>query len=324
MQSFLRGDQSSLSIVLNPVFDRRRIPSAPMTFSCSATEVLLRRLDEAKNFVLDERGEIAHGIDVLQDVVSSKAAVKLRGAVRVGDGIFILNDVERNDLKLSKNENDLLRPYFTTKELRRYFGNSKNTLWIIYTNSTYKNKSAITPFPKIKSHLDKYAAVLTSVNKPYGLHRARDENFFKGEKIFAQRKSASPTFTYTAFDCYVSRMFISIKSVRINLQYLTALLNSNVVKFWLKHKGKMQGQNYQLDNEPLLAIPLISPSKKEQERIAKLVNLICQATEKLDTAVLDSERDRYQRLIDQTDAKIQEAVYTYYKLTESDIDLINV
>ena len=86
----------------------------------------------------------------------------------------------------------------------------------------------------------------------------------------------------------------------------------------------MQGQNYQLDNEPLLAIPLISPSKKEQERIAKLVNLICQATEKLDTAVLDSERDRYQRLIDQTDAKIQEAVYTYYKLTESDIDLINV
>jgi adenine-specific DNA-methyltransferase len=118
-------------------------------------------------------------------------------------------------------------------------------------------------------------------------------------------------------------MFISIKSDRINLKYLTALLNSNVVKFWLKNNGKMQGQNFQLDNEPLLAIPLVSPSKEEEDRIAKLVDLILQASEKLRVAVLDSERDRYQRLIDQTDARIQEAVYTYYMLTDSDIDLIS-
>jgi adenine-specific DNA-methyltransferase len=294
-----------------------------MTFSGSATENLLRKIDAVKNFALDERKEIAHGIDVLQDVVSSKASAKLRGVAQVGDGIFVLNDVERNDLKLSKNENQLLRPYFTTKELARYFGNSRNVLWIIYTNSTYKKKGAMSPFPKIKSHLDKFSPILTSVNKPYGLHRARDENFFKGEKIFAQRKSSSPTFTYTAFDCYVSRMFISIKSDRINLKYLTALLNSNVVKFWLKNNGKMQGQNFQLDNEPLLAIPLVSPSKEEEDRIAKLVDLILQASEKLRVAVLDSERDRYQRLIDQTDARIQEAVYTYYMLTDSDIDLIS-
>jgi adenine-specific DNA-methyltransferase len=85
----------------------------------------------------------------------------------------------------------------------------------------------------------------------------------------------------------------------------------------------MQGQNFQLDNEPLLAIPLVSPSKEEEDRIAKLVDLILQASEKLRVAVLDSERDRYQRLIDQTDARIQEAVYTYYMLTDSDIDLIS-
>lgn len=78
-----------------------------------------------------------------------------------------------------------------------------------------------------------------------------------------------------------------------------------------------------MDKEPFLTIPLVAPASAEQQRIAKLVDLILRASEKLHIAVLDSERDRYQRLIDQTDAKIQEAVYTNYKLTDSDIELIN-
>ena len=117
--------------------------------------------------------------------------------------------------------------------------------------------------------------------------------------------------------------FNVIKTDRINQKYLTALLNSKVVRYWLQHKGKMQGGQFQVDKEPLLAIPLVAPSGAEQQRIAKLVDLILQASEKLHIAVLDSGRDRYQRLIDQTDAKIQESIYTYYKLSDSDIDLIN-
>ena len=85
----------------------------------------------------------------------------------------------------------------------------------------------------------------------------------------------------------------------------------------------MQGGQFQVDKEPLLAIPLVAPANAEQQRIAKLVDLILQASEKLQIAVLDSERDRHQRTIDQTDARIQEVFYTYYKLTDSDIDLIN-
>ena len=179
------------------------------------------------------------------------------------------------------------------------------------------------PYPNLKAHLDQFKKVITSDNKPYGLHRARDEKFFKGEKIISARKCAQPTFTHTDGDCYVSQTFNVIKTNRINQKYLTALLNSKVVRYWLQHKGKMQGGQFQVDKEPLLAIPLVAPPSAEQQRIAKLVDLILQASEKLHIAVLDSERDRYQRLIDQTDAKIQEAVYSYYKLTDSDIDLVN-
>ena len=33
------------------------------------------------------------------------------------------------------------------------------------------------PYPNLKTHLDKFIRVITSDNKPYGLRRARDEQF---------------------------------------------------------------------------------------------------------------------------------------------------
>jgi adenine-specific DNA-methyltransferase len=113
--------------------------------------------------------------------------------------------------------------------------------------------------------LDKFEQVITasSGNKPYGIHRARNEKFFKGEKILSLRKSSNrPSFSYVNFDSYVNQAFYVIQSNRINLKYLTALLNSKMVAFWLRHQGKMQGDNYQIDKEPILNIPIKTNSKQ--------------------------------------------------------------
>src|SRR5690606_19521945 len=84
-------------------------------------------------------------------------------------------------------------------------------------------------------------------------------DFFIDEKIITLRKCPNqPQFTYTDFDCYVSATFYVIKTNRINQKYLTAYLNSKIINFWLKNKGKMQGSNYQLDKEPLVNIPIVS------------------------------------------------------------------
>ena len=116
-------------------------------------------------------------------------------------------------------------------------------------------------YPNIKKHLDQFLDIITSDNKPYGLHRSRDEKFFMGEKIISLRKCTTPTFTFTDFDCYVSQTFFIIKTDRISQKYLTALLNSKLIEFWLRHKGKMQGFNFQIDKEPLLEVPLFIPSQ---------------------------------------------------------------
>ncbi len=132
-------------------------------------------------------------------------------------------------------------------------------------------KDKINNYPNIKRHLDFYKKIITSDNKPYGLHRARDETFFIGEKIISLRKCPEPTFTYTNYPCYVSQSFYVIKTERFDLKYLTGLLNSKLIAFWLFYKGKMQGNNFQVDLEPLCNIPLKFKSNEETEKVSLLV-----------------------------------------------------
>jgi len=155
------------------------------------------------------------------------------------------------------------------------------------------------------------------------LHWPRDPAFFEGDpRILAPRKCSVPTFAYTDHTAYVMMAFNIIKTRRINLKYLTALLNSNVIKYWLRHKGKMQGGQFQVDKEPLLAIPLIAPPPEVQTKIATLVDRVLQAAEKAHSAMLDRERTQFQRLLEQTDAQIQQHICALYALTDAEMALI--
>ena len=227
-------------------------------FNQSDIENILEKIEEKGAFKLYDK-EVAQGIIAPQDFVNESSAKILGINVRKGDGIFVISDKELTNLNLSEKEYELIKPYYTSDELDKYYTNKKNSYWIIYTNSDFKNIEKIKAYPKIKEHLDKFKEVITSSNKPYGLHRSREEKFFKDEKILSLRKCKEPTFTFSDFDCYVSQTYFIIQTNRLNLKYLTAYLNSKVIKFWLRFKGKMQGKKYQIDKEPLLSIPIIKP-----------------------------------------------------------------
>jgi adenine-specific DNA-methyltransferase len=216
-----------------------------------------------------------------------------------------------NSLVLDVSERKLIKPYYTTKELGRFYGNSKNEFWAIYTGSEFKSKKSIQPFPKLKKHLDRFQNVITSDNKPYGLHRAREERFFKGESIIALRKCPNrPSFTYTDFDCYVSATFYVIKTTRLNMRYLTGLLNSKMIEYWLKNKGKMQGNNFQIDKEPLLDIPIIKPMERISNAIEKFVLKI------IDSKAVDTKTDSLEQEIDKL-------VYRLYELNYDEVKVID-
>ena len=300
--------------------------------------IIVNKIQSKGNFSL-ESDEIASGIDLLQDFVNKKHKEIIEG-VNIGDGIFNLSNQEYIELNLTTKEQELIKPFYTTKELDRYFGNKSNSYWIIYTTSEFKNVEKIKPYPNIKTHLDKFLDVFTSVNKPYGLHRSRDEKYFKGEKILSLRKcSERPKFTYVDFDTYVNRTFMVIKTNRIKQKYLTGLLNSNLIAFWLKFKGKMQGNNYQIDKNPLLNLPIIKPSPEIESRISEIVTLIinqkqkqldytellerAQAENNFDREIqIEKELEEMAKTIESAENLINELVFKLYELSDKEIELI--
>lgn len=309
---------------ITPTFNRDRTSHEPLTFSNSQLERLLNKIASKRNFELNGKLEIGQGIVAPQDFVNSNALATLGSDFVIGQGIFNLSHKEKIALNLSEFENTLVKPFFTSSDLKKYNGSSENRIWVIYTDSKFKEPIEINGFPAIKHHLDKFKKVITSSNYPYGLHRSRNESLFLGEKIMSLRKCAEPCFTYTDFPCYVSQSYNIIKTERANHLFLTGLLNSRLVRFWLKQRGKMQGQNFQIDKEPLLAIPLCLPSVAEQERIAKLVKRIIECKQQIPSITTDAENVQFQRFLYQIENQIQDAIEKIYELNEDERKLLEV
>ena len=236
-------------------------------FNSEKNRNVLNKIKANANFYL-KKEEIFSGIDIGQDFINAKSLEILGDDFKIGDGIFNLSEEEYNSYNFFNNEKEIIKPFYTTKEVNRYYFNEKNKYWVIYTTSKFKNPQEIIDYPNIKKHLDKFSKVITSDNKPYGLHRARNEEIFKGEKILSIRKHERPAFSYVILDTYVNRTFNIIKTDRVNLKYLLVLLNSKLTKFWLKEKGKMQGDIFQVDITPIISIPLIIVSKDQEAFIS--------------------------------------------------------
>ena len=90
------------------------------------------------------------------------------------------------------------------------------------------------------------------------------------------------------------------------------MLNSKLVEFWLKNKGKMQGANYQLDKEPLQQIPIAVPPDRIQEIIVKIVDNILDIKNKNQSA----NTKEYEKQIDLI-------VYHLYNLTYDDVLVVD-
>ena len=251
--NFLYADKNSEDTIhFDSYYDREANKNSYLHFIDKNELDILNKMNQNENIQFLESNEIATGIDVHQDFLNKKGSELLN--LPVGSGIFVINNDEKEKLDLSLKELELIKPYYTTNEIHKYSIEKDHNLWVIYTKSDI-NKY-ISSYPHIKEHFDKYSEVITSDNKPYGLHRARNEAIFKDEKIVVTRKCLTPTFSYADFDTYVSQTFNIIKSERFDLRILLGILNSDLIKFWLKKKGKMQGNNYQLDKAPLMKIPI--------------------------------------------------------------------
>ncbi|EAJ5790586.1 class I SAM-dependent DNA methyltransferase [Campylobacter coli] len=313
--SLLKNEKTQNNEILSINLTPKKFIDKTLNFTKSDYEELFNKIQKYGKFYLEEK-EVANGIHPHYDFINNRINSNHNFAFKIGQGIFGLSEEEKEKLKLTKLENNLVKPYYDTQNFLKFFFKKNNHQWLIYTNSSFKNPNSMDDYPNLKKHLDKFQNVITSDNKPYGLHRARDEKFFTGSpRIVALRKCVGePKFSYVDFDCYVSATFYVIKTQRINVKYLTAILNSKLIAFWLKHKGKMQGNNYQIDKEPLLNIPIVTINSKNQKIADELINLV-------DEILKAKEQDKNANT-QELENKINSLVYKLYNLTEDEIKII--
>ena len=285
VMSLLNKDNNSRAEYLIPTINRSEYTGRSLTFSNPEVELILEKISAKGNFRLNPNEEVAQGIVPNPDVVGTSNLNKIpehkviKYGIKKGDGVFV---VPKDFFKrLNNYEKNLLKPLYEPSDLSRYFIKELNSKEIIYITKTSDDKQ----MPILLDYLEKFREIMDARRenqngrlKYYHLHWPRNECFFKpGPKILSVRKCARPTFTYTEESAYVMMAINVIKSTRLSTKYLVGVLNSKLVAFWLKHRGKMQGTNYQIDKQPLLAIPLISPASEQKASVETLVNQILSA-----------------------------------------------
>ncbi|MDR2346717.1 MAG: N-6 DNA methylase [Planctomycetaceae bacterium] len=271
-------------------------------------KLILDKIEQAGNFNLTEN-EIGQGI------------------VGAPDNCFLIK-IKKN---FTLTEQAFIKNFYTSVD--RYISPDRRQ-YLLYLTKSNLNNHKLEDFPNIYNHFEKYKSILNQAkikykmpNKPYFfLHRERDANMFiKGrEKIISAARTVFPKFYYTTEEFYGSRALFFIQTERINLKYLVGILNSNVINFWLRRKGKKQGSMLQVDKIPLLKIPIVQTTNKTiHNKIVELVDKIIQLKQKVHAKQkakinTDSDSDLQDR-IEKIDQQIDQEVYSLYGLKDNEI-----
>ncbi|ECC2316499.1 class I SAM-dependent DNA methyltransferase [Campylobacter jejuni] len=315
--NLLKNEKTQNNEILKINLTPKKFIDKTLNFTKSDYEELFNKIQKYGKFYLEER-EVAQGIVPNPDIITKRniSDEMVSKGIKVGDGVFV---IEKDFLNVCEYEKKYLKPLYEVEHFGKYYFNKNNSKQLIYTT---KNNSKKENIPTIIKHLQKFRSIMDNrrenLNKRldfYHLHWARDERFFEsGEKIVSVRKCIEPIFSYLNNEAYVMLSLNVIKTQRINVKYLTGLLNSKLVAFWLKHKGKMQGNNYQIDKEPLLNIPIVDTNSKNEKLADELINLV-------DEILKAKEQDKNANT-QELENKINSIVYKLYNLTEEEIKII--
>lgn len=296
--NLLKNEKTQNNEILSINLTPKKFIDKTLNFTKSDYEELFNKIQKYGKFYLEE-SEVAQGI------------------VPAIDEAFVIKDKN----VFSKNEQCFIKEYYTG--LSGKFYSSFTDKYLIYlSNKNYSGN--LDDLPNLKQHFQKYKEILKeskikykTPNKPYFyLHREREEKFFKKgeEKIISQVRCVEPIFVYSNENFYGSRALFFIQTCRINLKYLTGVLNSKLIAFWLKHKGKIQGNLFKIDKEPLLNIPVVTINSKNQKIADELINLV-------DEILKAKEQDKNANT-QELENKINSLVYKLYNLTEEEIKII--
>lgn len=221
-----------------------------------------------------------------------------RGILTGYNDAFIINEATKNMLiSVDSKSAELIRPILRGKDIKRYNYKFAN-LWLIYIpwHFPLQNDSSIKEaskdaevefkkqYPAIYSYLYGYKEMLSNRNKAetgiryewYALQRwgsKYSDDFFE-QNIAWQRITHENTFCLTDSNMVILDSMAFINGAKNKTLYLLAVLNSSIIKFWMKKNVPEYGSSgYRLSNQFVIQIPVpINPPSDLFEKINNLVS----------------------------------------------------
>ncbi|GAA8218746.1 class I SAM-dependent DNA methyltransferase [Helicobacter pylori] len=219
----------------------------------------------------------------------------------------------------------LIKPILRGKDIKRYSYEWAGE-WVINTHNGYTSnlKFKIPPidiekYPALKSHLDSHwdtiATRCDQGDTPYHLRNcAYLEDFEKEKIVYPCIMAKEPCFVYEEKGFYAPAPANIITGDKIEIKYITALLNSKCIYFAMRKfymGGGIEGE-LKTNNLEKIPIPKITPENQElAHKITDCVEAILEAKEK-------DPKANTQELEKEIDA----LVYQLYNLTDEEIKII--
>jgi len=235
---------------------------------------LLDKLDSEK-FKLSDFVTIDEGIHTGADKVTNRNQRHLAdSSIKIGAGIFILNENEVASLRLNETEKELIKPWFKNSDIHKYIVPPRNrNEFLIYTDDS----TSIDFYPAIKNHLEKFEEILklkreykSGRRKWYALHWPRKKDLFEETKIVVPYRADENRFALDELSLYGSADIFFIKTrsdISINVYYLLGILNSKLLNFWCQRKLKKKGEAREYKPTLLQNLPIHKININDSEEL---------------------------------------------------------
>ncbi|WRG18230.1 class I SAM-dependent DNA methyltransferase [Helicobacter pylori] len=237
------------------------------------------------------------------------------------------DDLQKDERGMSERERtkELIKPILRGKDIKRYSYEWAH-LWVINTHNGYTSatKSKIPPidiekYPATKAHLNSYWDTIATRSDqgdtPYHLRNcAYLEDFEKEKIVYPCIMAKEPCFVYEEKGFYAPAPANIITGDKMEIKYITALLNSKCIYFAMRKfymGGGIEGE-LKTNNLEKIPIPKITPQNQElAHKItdgAKQILALKEKDPKANTQKLEKEIDAL--------------VYRLYNLTDEEIKII--
>ena len=288
-------------------------------------------LSEMANFIFPSKDYGAwiilnkHEKDILEKMKKFKPLkdwnIQINYGIKTGfNEAFIIDENRKNKLIAEdKKSAEIIKPLLRGRDIKRYSYDNKG-LYLINAHNGIKEKNIspidINKYKAIKKHLDKFYFELEKRydkgDTPYNLRNCAYLELFENINIAWQRITDKNKFVISEKGLYIldSMAFIGGLKSKQEAYYILAILNSNLIYFWIKYNVHEYGDaGFRLSNQYVEVIPIPEVDKKTEIKIVDLVDKVIEGKKNnIDTKELEEEIDRI--------------VYGLYGLSEEEIKII--